>query len=263
MVAVVTGERFSMTKYRLTLLNIAATTVLGCASIGVVATACAAETRAVLELFTSQGCDSCPAADRLLGELSKEPTLIAMTNAVDYWDYLGWKDTLALAGHGNRQRAYARSRGDRDVFTPQMIVNGAAQALGSDRAQIERAIVQTRKIAGTLSFPVNLTVVDGKLTINAPAGKTAAEKSEVWLCPMSKTVPVAITRGENKGKSITYHNVVRRWIKVGEWNGAAASWTLPVADFKVSTVDQVAVIIQQGTAALPGPMLAAAMTPLK
>ena len=70
-----------------------------------------------------------------------------MTAAVDYWDYLGWKDTLALAGHGNRQRAYARVRGDRDVFTPQMIVNGAAQALGSDRAQIERAIGQTRRSA--------------------------------------------------------------------------------------------------------------------
>ncbi len=86
------------------------------------ATARAADTRAVLELFTSQGCDSCPAADRLLGELAKEPSLITMTAAVDYWDYLGWKDTLALAGHGNRQRAYARTRGDRDVFTPQMIV---------------------------------------------------------------------------------------------------------------------------------------------
>jgi hypothetical protein len=80
---------------------------------------------------------------------------------------------------------------------------------------------------------------------------------------MSKAVSVAIARGENKGKSVTYHNVVRRWIKIGEWNGAAASWTVPVSDFQVSTVDQVAVIIQQGTAATPGPMLAAAMTPLQ
>jgi hypothetical protein len=254
---------FSMTRYRLTLLNVTATTILGCATIGIVATACASETRAVLELFTSQGCESCPAADRLLGELAKEPTLIAMTASVDYWDYLGWKDTLALAGHGNRQRAYARVRGDRDVFTPQMIVNGAAQALGSDRAQIEHAIGQTRRIAGTLSVPLKVAVMDGKLTINAPAGKTASEKSEVWLCPMSKTVSVTITKGENKGKSITYHNVVRRWIKVGEWNGEAASWTVPIAEFRASAVDQVAVIIQQGTAAAPGPMLAAATTPLE
>src|SRR6476646_475209 len=162
---------FSMIKCRLTLLNMAATTVLGCATVGVIASACASETRAVLELFTSQGCDSCPAADKLLGELSKEPTLITMTAAVDYWDYLGWKDTLALAGHGNRQRAYARVRGDRDVFTPQMIVNGAAQALGSDSAQIERAIGQTRRSASTLSVPIKVAVVDGKLTINVQAGK--------------------------------------------------------------------------------------------
>jgi len=254
---------FSMIKCRLTLLNMAATTVLGCATVGVIASACASETRAVLELFTSQGCDSCPAADKLLGELSKEPTLITMTAAVDYWDYLGWKDTLALAGHGNRQRAYARVRGDRDVFTPQMIVNGAAQALGSDSAQIERAIGQTRRSASTLSVPIKVAVVDGKLTINVQAGKVPTEKSEVWLCPMSKLVPVTITRGENKGKSITYHNVVRRWIKVGEWNGTAATWTVPVADFKVSAVDQVAVIIQQGTAAAPGLMLAADTTPIE
>ncbi len=252
-----------MIKCRLTLLNMAATSVLGYAVIGIIATACAAETRAVLELFTSQGCDSCPAADKLLGELAKEPTLITMTNAVDYWDYLGWKDTLALAGHGNRQRAYARARGDRDVFTPQMVVNGSAQALGSDRAQIERVIVQTRRVPTTLSVPLNLAVGDGKLTVNAPAGKAASERSEVWLCPMSTAVPVTITRGENKGKSITYHNVVRRWIKIGEWNGAAASWTVPVADFQVSAVDQVAVIIQQGTAAAPGPMVAAATVPLQ
>ena len=254
---------FPMTRYRLTLLNMTATTVLGWATIGIVAEAYAAETRAVIELFTSQGCESCPAADRLLGELAKEPAMIAMTAAVDYWDYLGWKDTLALAGHGNRQRAYARVRGDRDVFTPQVIVNGAAQALGSDRAQIERAIVQTRRAPTTLSVPLKVALHDGKLTINAPDGKAATEKSEVWLCPMSKAVSVAIARGENKGKSITYHNVVRRWIKIGEWNGAAASWTVPVSDFQVSTVDQVTVIIQQGTASTPGPMLAAAMTPLQ
>jgi len=252
-----------MIRCRLTFVKkVAATAFFGCATVGVVvASAAAEETRAVLELFTSQGCDSCPAADRLLGELAKEPKMIAMTAAVDYWDYLGWKDTLALAGHGNRQRAYARVRGDRDVFTPQVIVNGAAQALGSDLAQIERAIAQTRRIAAILSIPLSLKVADGKLVINAPAGKIM-EKSEVWLCPLSKAVNVAITRGDNKGKSITYHNVVRRWIKIGEWTGGAASWTVPIADWKVSTVDKVAVIIQEGSAAAPGPMLAAATTSL-
>src|SRR5438876_88668 len=98
-----------------------------------------AEPRAVIELFTSQGCSSCPAADKLLGELSRDPSLVTMSLAVDYWDYLGWKDTLALHGHSDRQRAYAEVRGDREVYTPQVVVNGVAHALGSDRAAIEKA----------------------------------------------------------------------------------------------------------------------------
>ena len=96
----------------------------------------------MLELFTSQGCSSCPAADRLLGELAKDPSLVTMTLAVDYWDYLGWKDTLAVKGHTARQRAYAGVRGDREVYTPQMVVNGSVHVNGGDKAAIERAIAR-------------------------------------------------------------------------------------------------------------------------
>jgi hypothetical protein len=249
-----------MTNCRTKLLGLAAIAAIG--SIAVISSTAAAETRAVLELFTSQGCDSCPPADKLIGELSKDPSVIALTAAVDYWDYLGWKDTLALAGHGNRQRAYARVRGDRDVFTPQVIVNGSAQALGSDKSQIERAIAQSRRLPATLSMPLTLGVHDGTLTVNAPAGKS--EHAEVWLCPLSTIVPVEITRGENKGKSITYHNVVRRWIKMGEWSGSAGAWSLPLSDFQTgNAIDQVAVVLQAGTAAAPGPMLAAGMITLR
>ena len=99
----------------------------------------AGEPRAVIELFTSQGCSSCPPADKLLGELARDPSLIAMSLPVDYWDYLGWKDTLALHGHTTRQRAYAEARGDREVYTPQVVVNGvvarARQRQGGDRAR--------------------------------------------------------------------------------------------------------------------------------
>jgi hypothetical protein len=252
-----------MTNCRVTVSGIAAAALLGCAALGTASPAVASETRAVLELFTSQGCDSCPPADKLLSELAKDPAIIALTVAVDYWDYLGWKDTLALAGHGNRQRAYARVRGDRDVFTPQVIVSGSAQALGSDKAQVERAIAQSRRLPTTLSMPLSLTVNDRKLLVNAPEGKSGAERAEVWLCPITKAAPVEITRGENKGRSITYHNVVRRWIKLGEWNGTAASWTVPLSDFQTDAIDQVAVVVQSGTAAAPGAMLAAAMIPLR
>src|SRR5476649_2931341 len=112
--------------------------------------ASATDPRAVIELFTSQGCSSCPAADKLLGELAQDPSLVTMSLAVDIWDYLGWKDTLALHGHSDRQRAYANARGDREVYTPQVVVNGVVHVLGSDKAAIERAIAQTRRTSAPL-----------------------------------------------------------------------------------------------------------------
>ena len=99
----------------------------------------------MIELFTSQGCSSCPPADKLAGELAQDPSLLVMSLPIDYWDYLGWKDTLAHPGHTNRQRAYSKTRGDREVYTPQVVVNGIAQVLGSDKPAIESAITQTRK----------------------------------------------------------------------------------------------------------------------
>jgi hypothetical protein len=222
----------------------------------------AAEPRAVVELFTSQGCSSCPPADRLLAAMAHDPTLIALSLPIDYWDYLGWKDTLALAGHANRQKAYSRVRGDHDVYTPQAVIDGEVQALGSDRTAIEHAIAQSRSNAGTLSLPLTLSIADGRLTVAAPAARNEAAQAEVWLCPLARSVEVAIGRGENSGQTFTYHNVVRRWVKLGDWHGQAATWSIPVADFKSGGVDAVAVVLQSGVATAPGAMVGAAMTSL-
>ncbi len=242
--------------------NLACVVVLLCASAAVSLPA-SAEPRAVLELFTSQGCSSCPAADKLVGELAADPTLIAMSLAIDYWDYLGWKDTLALAGHSRRQRAYAKSRNDRQVYTPQMVVNGTAHVLGSDKAAIESVIAQTRKDGETLALPVHLAVTDGKLNVDVPQG--AEEHGEVWLCPITRSISVAIARGENRGSTITYHNVVRRWLKLGEWTGKGQSWKVPLSDLipKDKDIDTAAVVVQRGVATSPGLMLGAAMVALK
>src|SRR3977135_3351532 len=115
-----------------------------------------AEPRAVIELFTSQGCSSCPAADKLLGELAHDPSLGPISGPIDYSEYLGWKDTLADPGNTARQRAYARARGDGKVYTPQVVVNGSLHVLGSDKAAIERAIAQSRKNGAMASPPVTL-----------------------------------------------------------------------------------------------------------
>jgi hypothetical protein len=227
------------------------------------ASAANADPRAVIELFTSQGCSSCPPADKLAGELAQDPSLIVMSLSIDYWDYLGWKDTLALAGHGNRQRAYSRVRGDREVYTPQVVVNGVAHAIGSDRAAIDAAIAQTRKQPGTMSLPVTMAVAGDQLTVTVPAGKGEHTKGEVWLCPISANVPVAIARGENSGHTITYHNVVRRWVKLGDWSGSAGTLTVPLRDVAGEGIDSMAVVLQAGSKESPGPMLGAAVTALR
>lgn len=226
-----------------------------------VASPALAEPQAVIELFTSQGCSSCPAADKLLGELAADPTILAMSLTIDYWDYLGWKDTLALAGHTRRQKAYAHTRHDREVYTPQAVVNGAMHALGSDKNAIERVIAQTKKTAGLLSLGVTLTVADGNVAVNVPAGKV--ERGEAWLCPISKAVTVVIGRGENSGRTITYHNVVRSWMKLGDWTGKAETWRVELEKVKADDIDRVAVVVQRGVATSPSLMLGAAMAELK
>jgi hypothetical protein len=222
-----------------------------------------AEPRALLELFTSQGCSSCPAADKLLGDLANDPTIIPLSVPIDYWDYLGWKDTLANPAHSARQRAYAHVRGDRQVYTPQIVVDGTTHVLGSDRAAIERAIAQSAQKPSVMSLPVLLAVSGGNLAITVKAKDGDRTGGEVWLCPVTRAVTVAIGRGENRGRSITYHNVVRRWLKLGDWAATDATWTVPISELKGDDVDAAVVMVQEGTRDKPGAVLGAAFTPLE
>ncbi|HEY0852059.1 MAG TPA: DUF1223 domain-containing protein [Bradyrhizobium sp.] len=222
-----------------------------------------AEPRAVVELFTSQGCSSCPPADAILGELAKDPSVVALSLPIDYWDYLGWKDTLADSRFSARQKAYSHMRGDRDVYTPQMIVNGAAHVIGSDRARIEGAIKDTGKAARVMSVPVTMSLSGKQLTVSVAAGKQGAPaQGEVWLCSISKAVPISISRGENRGREVIYHNVVRNLLKVGDWNGSPGSWTVPLDSVMHEGIDAAAVLVQDGNRDKPGPMLGAAFTTL-
>jgi hypothetical protein len=221
-----------------------------------------ADPRAVVELFTSQGCSSCPPADKLIGELSSDPSLVALSLPIDYWDYLGWKDTLADPRYSARQRAYARGRGDRQVYTPQVVINGSVHALGSDKAAIERAIAQTHHDPAILSVPVKVSFVEENIQVALPASADHKGLSEVWLCGFAKAIPIAIDRGENRGRTLTYHNVARRWMKIGEWNGKAETWSVPVGELKAADLDSAAIIVQRGTAEQPGTILGAATVTL-
>jgi hypothetical protein len=220
-----------------------------------------AEPRTVIELFTSQGCSSCPAADKLLGQFTKDSSVIALSLPVDYWDYLGWKDTLASPLHTAKQRAYARARGDREIYTPQAVVNGVIPVIGSDKSDIDDAVAQTRGKAMTL--PVQLSTAAGKVTVSVPDAKDGAAKGEVWIYGVASAAPVTIGRGENAGRSVTYYNVTRRFLKLGDWDGKAASWTISADQIRGDGVDAVAVILQDGNAEKPGLMRGAALAGLR
>ncbi len=242
--------------------NVFATSVVLCASVAaMIPNSAKAEPRAVLELFTSQGCSSCPPADKLLGVLAHDPSIVAISMPVDYWDYIGWKDTLADPRNTSRQRGYARMLGERQVYTPQIVINGTAHVVGSDKSAIEQAIARTIRSGGAMSVPVKLAAANATLTVNV--GEGAVQKpGEVWLYALTREIPVKIDRGENSGHTLTYYNVCRHWVKLGEWNGKAASWSVPFGQIKIEGVDAAAVIVQSGQSDKPGAILGAAFATL-
>jgi hypothetical protein len=209
----------------------------------------------VVELFTSQGCSSCPPADRFLSLLARTPDVIALSFPIDYWDFIGWHDTLASPAFTARQKAYAAVRGDGRVYTPQVVIDGLGDAVGSDRAEIERAIATTKGHDGALSVPIHLAESQDMLHIDIGAGPEAA--AGVYVLRVVKSRTVVIGRGENSGRSITYTNVVRAIKKIGDWNGVARSFEL--SEPKVDNEGYV-VLLQKGSEASPGAILAAAQT---
>ena len=220
----------------------------------------AGDTKTVVELFTSQGCSSCPPADKLLGEIAKNERVVALSLSVDYWDYLGWRDTLALHAHSLRQRAYADARGDRRVYTPQVVINGVAQVIGSDRGAIMNAIA-TAEANRVPAIPVTLKRNGDKIGIVIGAG--TGMRAPVFLLTITSETAVAIGRGENRGKTISYHNAVRTWRRLGEWNGTEMRASVPLSELTGSGADGVVVIVQAGSVEEPGPIRGAAYLSLR
>jgi hypothetical protein len=214
--------------------------------------------RAVVELFTSQGCSNCPPADALLVEYSRQPDIVALSFPVNYWDYLGWKDTLAHADFTARQKDYAHARSDRQVFTPQIIVNGKKSCIGSDRAQVEKAIQTTAKGRSALPVDIALNEQNGMVTVSiTEMGEVQQRDAEVWVLPILRSQTVPIERGENKGKTVTYANVVRGLKRIGEWHGGSARFEVS-AETARSGADGYVVILQAEEDDKPSVILGAA-----
>jgi hypothetical protein len=179
----------------------------------------------VVELFTSQGCSSCPPADAFLETLKGKPGIVALSYHVDYWDYLGWRDTLGSPEYSQRQYDYAKSRGDMNVYTPQMIINGGDHFVGSQESKISTGIADAQSPSPQW---VDIAMSDNAtdVMINIAAGEPMTEAT-LWLMAFAPSISTDIKKGENAGKVIAYHNVVRKMVPAGMWHGEAAKIVLP------------------------------------
>jgi hypothetical protein len=208
----------------------------------------------VLELFTSQGCSSCPPADALLKTYIDGHRAIGLSMPVDYWDYLGWKDSLASPKFSERQRDYAKSRGDNMVYTPQIVVNGITHVVGSHEGEIEQAIQDTEKKIRHMQVPLRAWTENGKLEVEAgDARGNGHDDATLWIAIMRPSVEVVIQRGENSGRTVTYSNVVREWSQLGTWSGKKVVFERDLTSMREGTT--CAVLLQVGSS---GPIIAAA-----
>lgn len=210
--------------------------------------------KAIVELFTSQGCSSCVPADAFFAELAKRDDIVALSLHVDYWDYLGWRDTLADPAHTERQRSYAAVRGSPRVYTPQIVLNGGTDFVGSNRSAVDAAIANS-----ALPVPVTMRRGDGTVEIEVAARPIRTMwPATIRLVLLTSEAEVPIARGENAGSTIDYYNVVRAMRPIGMWDGEAVKITLPVKELMVDGVDACAIIVQEDLPNGPGQILGAA-----
>ncbi|WP_425090999.1 DUF1223 domain-containing protein [Tropicimonas sp. S265A] len=187
---------------------------------GSTATATAADKLVVLELYTSQGCSSCPPADALLHKIDAEyEDVIALAFHVDYWDYIGWKDVFADPAFSKRQKDYGRAAGHRSVFTPQMVIGGLDHVVGLKPMDVANVIQAHRAVQDKVQISARRAGQDVVITL-VPKGSEGEYR--VLLIGYTAAETVAIKRGENAGKTITYANTVREMTDLGKWNGASA-----------------------------------------
>ena len=214
--------------------------------------------RGVVEMFTSQGCSSCPPADRVLGDYAKRGDVLALSWHVDYWNYLGWSDTFSEARFSERQRSYANAFRRRGVYTPQAVVNGRDHVVGSDRRRIEGLLSDYASSGLGLTVPVSLTRVDDK-RVRFFAEGADLDDAELWIVYFDSSHTVDIGRGENRGRTITYHNIVRDYSLLGSGRDGVLDVTLPLSGLKHEGSDSCALLLQRNVGGIPGAIIGAAV----
>jgi hypothetical protein len=203
---------------------------------------------AVVELFTSEGCSSCPPAEAVIGDLTQRADVLALSFHVSYWDSLGWRDPFALPDAVLRQQQYAKSLGHASVYTPQVILDGHADYLGSDRGAIEAAVRGVRTGVG-----VDMTVRGGDLVVDLGGGQCLAPSDVLLIAYLRKAVS-KIGRGENAGRTLQEFNIVRSVHKVGQWNGSPQRLQVSMSSLPADATDAAVVVQSSG----PGQIVGAA-----
>jgi hypothetical protein len=206
----------------------------------------------VVELFTSQGCSSCPPADVVLGELRERADVLPLSFHVTYWDRLGWPDTFGLEASTERQRSYAATLHNDGLYTPQMVIGGRVDVVGSRRGRVREAI---ELLASHETSTLPIAVDGGRLRL----GSGAHDAATIWLFGIDRAHDVAIERGENRGRQIRYHNVVREVTRLGRWSGDGMELALPLERLRSDGRDSAAIVVQQRAT---GAILAAAQVDL-
>ncbi|MGE3936388.1 MAG: DUF1223 domain-containing protein [Rhodospirillaceae bacterium] len=218
----------------------------------------APQKRIVVELFTSQGCSSCPPADAYLRELAKRSDLLVLSLHVDYWNYIGWKDPFSSRQMTDRQNGYKKAFQLRFIYTPQMVVDGRAEVVGS-RADLAERILAEAKARDRVPIAIS-RYREGAATVRIAAASFSGDPAIVWLVFYDDEHTTSIERGENEGRTIVNANVVRIWRKLGTWTGEEAEYRVAASEHGAAERDNCAVILQRG---YNGPILGAAAGPLK
>ncbi|MEO8756329.1 MAG: DUF1223 domain-containing protein [Devosia sp.] len=213
--------------------------------------------KAVVELFTSQGCSSCPQADAKLSDLGKQPDVITLAYHVDYWDYIGWADTFGAKANSDLQRSYSESWGTSRIYTPQMIVNGSKGVVGSRDGEVTGALG-----AAKLDLPVALTVGNKMLDVNVGA-QAGGGSAMVWLVTFKDHAKVMIERGENAGRTVDYTQIVTSRQMLGMWDPVTGTHLkLPLSELQANGSNGAVILVQTDKDGLPGAILGAASVQL-
>ncbi len=203
-----------------------------------------------VELFTSQGCNSCPPADAFLGRLAKRADIVALSFHVDYWDYIGWKDPFASREATERQRGYAKALKQRYVYTPEIVVDGIGHDTGREPGPIETLLAKAQRLSPKRATPELARTVGGALTIKLAAFALERGPADVVLAIYDRRNNTPVARGENQGRTLENFNIVRQLEFVSRWDGSPASWT--IAADRIQPAQGVAVLVQR---AEHGPMI--------